>query len=279
MQSIGAKLAETRKRKGISLREATDTLNVGLDILESFESDQFDIGLPEIFVRGFLRNYAKFLGIDSAEIMGDYKAFKLGESKIAKRDRGELLGRLDLPNTSSSPEKTSEGASEKEESRPWPFSQGGTGTALSEQSDTMDSESKVDYSFYWKLGLAGAGVFAVLVLLVYIIWNVIAEPEPDLSPQLVETPEVAPAVTPTETVPPTEETILLLASGEVDVLVIEQGTDKQLYRGILTAGDEVELVKTGPVTIAFSEGQYLEYEKDGQRFQPKSQGLGRMTVP
>ena len=284
MQSIGARLAETRKRKGISLREAADTLNVAGDILDNFENDIFNIGLPEIFVRGFLRNYATLLGLDPAKLMVDYNAFKLGESKIAKRDRGELLGRLDLPNAGASSEKSGEDAASVEEPpQVWPYAQGGPGPALADPSDSMESESKVDYSLYWKLGLAGAGVFAVLFLFVYIIWSVIAKPEPDLSPQLVETPAPAPAVASTETQTqadqPSEQTILLMASGKVDVLVVDEVNRKQLYRGSLNAGDEVEVVKTGPVMIAFSEGQFLEYEKDGQRFQPKSQGLGRMTVP
>ena len=122
----------------------------------------------------------------------------------------------------------------------------------------------------------------MLVLLIYIIWSVITKPGPDLnpqSPQVVEAAEGAPEATGTEIIQPSEETILLVASGDVDVLVIEEDTEKQLYRGSLAAGDEVKIEKTGPVTIAFSEAQFLEYEKSGQRFQPKSQGVGRMTVP
>ncbi len=281
MQSIGERLAETRNRKGISLREAADSLKVSVNILDCFENDHFEIGLPEIFVRGFLTNYAKFLEIDPARIRNDYGIYRMGESKLAKRDRRELLGRLDLPDPGSTTEEpSSEEKSEAEEAASsWAFPSGATGPKMGESSSDLDPESKVDYSIYWKFGFAGAAAFAVVVLFIYIIWSVITKPGPDLNPQAVETPAPPPETTETEIVQPAEETILLVASGDVDVLVIEQNTEKQLYRGPLAEGDEVEIVKTGPVTIAFSEGAFLEYEKGGQRFQPKSQGLGRMTVP
>ncbi|MBC9867524.1 MAG: hypothetical protein F7B06_01745 [Opitutae bacterium] len=281
MRSIGERLAETRKRKGISLREAADSLKVSVNILDCFENDHFDIGLPEIFVRGFLTNYAKFLEVDPARIRSDYGAYKMGESKLAKRHRRELLGRLDLPDSGSTTEEPSERDSGVEEAAAaWAFPSGPTGTKSAESSSALDTESKVDYSIYWKLRFAAAAVVvAVFVLLVYIIWSVITKPGPDLNPRVVETPAPLSETTETQIIQPAEETILLVASGDVDVLVIEQNTDKQLYRGPLAAGDEVEIAKTGPVTIAFSEGAFLEYEKGGQRFQPKSQGLGRMTVP
>ena len=281
MRSIGERLAETRKRKGISLREAADSLKVSVSSLDCFENDHFDIGLPEIFVRGFLTNYAKFLEVDPARIRSDYGAYKMGESKLAKRHRRELLGRLDLPDSGSTTEEPSERDSGVEEAAAaWAFPSGPTGTKSAESSSALDTESKVDYSIYWKLRFAAAAVVvAVFVLLVYIIWSVITKPGPDLNPRVVETPAPLSETTETQIIQPAEETILLVASGDVDVLVIEQNTEKQLYRGPLAAGDEVEIAKTGPVTIAFSEGAFLEYEKGGQRFQPKSQGLGRMTVP
>ena len=280
MRSIGERLAETRNRKGISLREAADSLKISVNILDCFENDHFEIGLPEIFVRGFLTNYAKFLEIDPAKIRSDYSAYKMGESKLARRDRRELLGRLDLPDSGSTTEEPSERDSEVEEAASsWAFPSGPAGPKSADSSSALDTESKVDYSIYWKLGFAVAAVVAVFVLLIYIIWSVITKPGPDLNPRGVETSAPLPQTTATQIVQPTEETILLVASGDVDVLVIEQNTEKQLYRGPLAAGDEVEIVKTGPVTIAFSDGGLLEYEKGGQRFQPKSQGLGRMTVP
>lgn len=59
MQTIGERLEE-RKRKGISIREASESTKIRSDYLQKFESNTFEIGLPDIYVRGFLRSYAHF---------------------------------------------------------------------------------------------------------------------------------------------------------------------------------------------------------------------------
>ena len=61
MQTIGERLEEARKRKGISIREAAEATKIRGDYLQKFESNQFDLNLAEIYVRGFLRGYAQFL--------------------------------------------------------------------------------------------------------------------------------------------------------------------------------------------------------------------------
>jgi len=58
MQTIGERLEEARKRKGISIREAAEATKIRSDYLHKFESNQFDLNLAEIYTRGFLRSYA-----------------------------------------------------------------------------------------------------------------------------------------------------------------------------------------------------------------------------
>ena len=68
MQTIGERLEEARKRKGISIREAAEATKIRGDYLNKFESNQFDIRLPEIYIRGFLRTYAVFLILSGDKI-------------------------------------------------------------------------------------------------------------------------------------------------------------------------------------------------------------------
>ena len=72
MQTIGERLEDARKKKGISIREAAEATKVRGDYLQRFEGNQFDIGLTEIYVRGFLRNYAVFLKLPADRILSDY---------------------------------------------------------------------------------------------------------------------------------------------------------------------------------------------------------------
>ena len=61
MQSIGERLEEARKRKGISLREAAEATKIRSDFLGYIEQNKMDFSLPEIYKRGFLKNYARYL--------------------------------------------------------------------------------------------------------------------------------------------------------------------------------------------------------------------------
>jgi len=69
--AIGQKLEEARNRKGISIREASESTKIRGDYLTSFEAGNFDLKLPEVYLRGFIRVYARFLGIDPESAVSD----------------------------------------------------------------------------------------------------------------------------------------------------------------------------------------------------------------
>ena len=263
MQSIGERLEEARKKKETAEMPGT------------YEKDKFDIGIPDIYVRGFLNNYSKFLHIDPSKIITDYNAFKLGRSKISKRDRGELLGRVDIPDSGQETDAAEQETLQTGNLAP-PGSMGAEprlrGSALS-----SEPEPEVDYSLYWKLGFAVAAVFAVFILLVYVVWNVITKESPEINPALAESQVVD--TPPAQILDSKEEIIRLVASGDVHVLVIEKVSNQRLFSGSIASGEEVEVTKSGPVTIAFSEGRNLSYVKGGQNYAPDTVGLGRISVP
>lgn len=67
--SVGVMLSNERVKRGISLQEVADQLKLSRKQIEALENDDFD-RLPGVaFVRGFTRNYAKFLGLDPIPLM------------------------------------------------------------------------------------------------------------------------------------------------------------------------------------------------------------------
>jgi cytoskeleton protein RodZ len=72
MESVGARLKKLRLEKGISLQEAHHKTKIHTDILKAIEEDSF-INLTPVYVKGFLKLYAKFLGVDPREYIADYK--------------------------------------------------------------------------------------------------------------------------------------------------------------------------------------------------------------
>ena len=171
MQQIGEKLEEARKRQGITIREASDATKIRTDFLVAFEQGTFDIKLPEIYRRGFVKNYARFLKLDPEKIMVEYSAVTGGSnlSRSSRRENRETLGRMDF-----NPNQT---ANMKPSIRP---SQGG-GSAPSvdseEYPDAKSSERSAipgDSGVYWKIGLVVGSGLILIVLLVSII-NVITQ--------------------------------------------------------------------------------------------------------
>jgi cytoskeleton protein RodZ len=95
MQTIGERLEEARKKKGISIREAAEATKIRGDYLQKFESNQFDIGLTEIYTRGFLRTYSNFLKLPADRLLNDYSALGRGDIKPRQPNR-EIYGRMDI---------------------------------------------------------------------------------------------------------------------------------------------------------------------------------------
>ncbi len=107
MQTIGERLEEARKRKGISIREAAEATKIRGDYLQRFENNQFDIKLPDIYIRGFLRIYANFLKLAPEKLVNDYLALGLGEGGRPHAKVGrEVYGRMEITHTGT-PAKTS----------------------------------------------------------------------------------------------------------------------------------------------------------------------------
>src|SRR6187431_3004324 len=96
MQTIGERLEEARKRKGISVREAAEITKIRGDYLQKFESNSFDIDLPPLYIRGFLRTYARFLDLDPERIASDVDAVLTKDGKQPRREQREALGRVDF---------------------------------------------------------------------------------------------------------------------------------------------------------------------------------------
>lgn len=95
MQTIGERLEEARKKKGISIREAAEATKIRGDYLQKFESNHFDIGLTEIYTRGFLRTYGNYLKIPTERLLNDYAALGRGEARPRQPSR-EIYGRMDI---------------------------------------------------------------------------------------------------------------------------------------------------------------------------------------
>ncbi len=72
MDSIGAYLRRERELRHISLEELGQMTRVPLKMLQRIEDDRFDELPGEVFARGFLRSYARALGLSCNDVLARF---------------------------------------------------------------------------------------------------------------------------------------------------------------------------------------------------------------
>lgn len=88
-KSLGEFLKSEREKRGLTIEQTSSATKIGLKILKQLEADQY-ADLPALpFVRGFVRNYGKFLGLDGEKLLVEYASFLEAHSnERPKRDAG-----------------------------------------------------------------------------------------------------------------------------------------------------------------------------------------------
>lgn len=253
--SIGEKLEEARNKKGISVREAAEATKIRGDFLAAMENDSMDIMLPKIYIRGFIGNYAKFLKLNPNELMADYDALNLDESEASDQNR---LGQINLPDIETKNEISD--VVEEEDIQP-------------NEINEILSWMPTDKTFYYKLALLLGGGVVLVFLLGLLIQFIFPADEHEINPELAESNgDVAPAAAYVQLLE--EETIILLALNDVNVIVDQLIDQERLFSGTLRKNESIELIKIGKVQITFNEGENLVVEKGGQNFEMDVTGPG-----
>ncbi len=85
--TLGEKLRQAREERGFTLGDVAEQTRISALYLESIENDDYRILPGGIFNKGFVKSYAKFVGIGEAEALADYGALM---STSSKGDEEEL---------------------------------------------------------------------------------------------------------------------------------------------------------------------------------------------
>ena len=72
MESVGTYLKGEREARKISLDEISRATKIRRAILEAIEKDQGEVLLPEAVVKGFIKTYARHIGLEPKEVMTTY---------------------------------------------------------------------------------------------------------------------------------------------------------------------------------------------------------------
>jgi cytoskeleton protein RodZ len=265
MQTIGERLEDARKKKGISIREAAEATKIRGEYLQKFEGNQFEIGLTDIYTRGFLRGYANYLRLPSDRLLSDYTALRGGETRVRQPSR-EVYGRMDL--AISTADERGEAQAEPAASEPTQRTQQ---ARFQRPQGNLPKGPAIDPALVFKGGIAV--VVAVVILLIVWIAKSLFGPtaaapsthaaQPSSS-EMSEAPMAAPA-----------PTVSIVASEAVRIKVVRKSDGAELFQGALQAGDRRDYPNV-PIYLTASELGAVQIEYKGKAYPTGHTGHDRI---
>jgi len=258
MQTIGERLEEARKRKGISIREASEATKIRSDYLHKLESNSFDLNLPEIYIRGFLRGYANYLKLNSDKVLADYKALAPNEGRASRRDTRETYGRMDIAQAQRpGPEAAPSAAPAEPAPAPAPSVRPSFATAAG------GGSSPVDPALLVKIGV----VVGALVLILVIIFGIRALSS---GPAKTAAAQIKPAA---------QQTITLTALDTVRVKLAQELDGAEVFQGTLVKGESRTFPKRGSLYLTATALENVEIDINGRRQPNPYSGYNKVEVP
>ncbi len=93
MFEIGTSLREARLRQALDFPEAEQATKIRGKYLRALEDEQFDVLPAQTYVKGFLRAYAEYLGLDGQLYVDEYNSrYVVGEDETPFRPRRSSVG-------------------------------------------------------------------------------------------------------------------------------------------------------------------------------------------
>lgn len=86
--SVGNILREARVKRGLSLMDVEKATSIRCSYLNALEQDEYHKLPEEVFIKGMIRNYGNFLGLNGPELVDSYKAQKVGASVDKVKSQG-----------------------------------------------------------------------------------------------------------------------------------------------------------------------------------------------
>jgi cytoskeletal protein RodZ len=78
---FGPWLRRQREMREITLREISDATKISLRYLQALEDERFDLLPAMVFAKGFLRQYARYVGLDQDEVVNRFLVANQGDEE------------------------------------------------------------------------------------------------------------------------------------------------------------------------------------------------------
>lgn len=94
-KTLGERLRIKRKELGLSVNKVSEDLKIRPEFIESIENDDFKSFKSEVYIKGFIRSYSKYLGLDENTFLSIYRRdievlhSKTENSKLSDNNSGK----------------------------------------------------------------------------------------------------------------------------------------------------------------------------------------------
>ena len=76
MQTVGELLRNQREKKGLSVKEIENAISIRTIYINAIEEGNYNLVPGEVYLKGFIRNYANYLGLNGQEMVDLYRQFQ-----------------------------------------------------------------------------------------------------------------------------------------------------------------------------------------------------------
>jgi cytoskeletal protein RodZ len=94
--SLGEKLRQAREARGYTIREVADQTRISVRHLEGIEADDYSSLPGGVFNKGFVKSYARFVGIDEKEALADYTRLMIAQGTEEPREDAPIMRRSEV---------------------------------------------------------------------------------------------------------------------------------------------------------------------------------------
>ncbi|MGB2631187.1 MAG: RodZ domain-containing protein [Candidatus Omnitrophota bacterium] len=247
-QEIGKIFRDARKKKGMSIEEATRRSRIHMNVIDDIENGVFN-RLGKLYIKSFLKKYAEFLDLDTEKILEKYETVA-----------------AEYPTIEFDPD-----IQQKEERK-----------RLPKKSSFVISEKMIQGMVAGVLSLALISLVFVLVGRIKTKVSSRGKTETMMAAREKKVPVSAEARKPASPVPPKKEEVkappkssqvklTLTARGEAWVKVMKG--DETLYVGVIRKGSSKSWTSDTPLTIWTGRGEMLDFTVNNQRIGKVAEGV------
>lgn len=73
METVGELLRTEREKKGLSIKDIETAISIRALYIKAIEEGDYTVVPGEVYLKGFIRNYANFLGLNGPEMVATYR--------------------------------------------------------------------------------------------------------------------------------------------------------------------------------------------------------------